>query len=46
MFKIWLKTVEFEGIKNLSKIDDIPGVVAEVYDDFVHFCLGLAKKVL
>ena len=36
MFKIWLKSVEFEGIKNPfkeSKIDDIFGVFAGVDDD-------------
>ena len=33
MFKIWLKSVEFEGIKNPSKIDDISRVLAGVDDD-------------
>ena len=34
MFKIWLKSDEFEGIKNPSKIDDISRVLAGVDDDF------------
>ena len=36
MFKIWLKSVEFEGIKNLSKIDDIAAVVAGIDDYHGH----------
>ena len=34
MFEIWLKSDEFEGIKNPSKIDDISGILAGVDDDF------------
>ena len=34
MFKIWLKSDEFEGIKNPSKINDISESLAGVDDDF------------
>ena len=34
MFKIWLKSNEFEGIKNPVKKDDISRVLAGVDDDF------------
>ena len=34
MFEIWLKSDEFEGIKNPSKIDDIFRFLAGVDDDF------------
>ena len=40
MFKIWLKSNEFKGIKNPSKIDDIPKVLAGVDDNFVLPDLG------
>ena len=33
MFKIWLKSDEFEGIKNPPKIDDICRFLAGVDDD-------------
>ena len=33
MFRIWLKSNEFEGIKNPSKIDDICRFLAGVDDD-------------
>ena len=36
MFKIWLKSVEVEGIKNPLKVNDIAGVVAGVDDDNRH----------
>ena len=36
MLKICLKSIEFKGIENLSKIYDIAGVVAGVYDDNGH----------
>ena len=34
MFKIWLKSVESEGIKNPLKVDDICRILAEDDDDF------------
>ena len=34
MFKIWLKSNEFEGIKNSSKIDDIYRILVGFDDDF------------
>ena len=34
MFKIWLKSDEFEGTKNPSKIDDISRILAGVDYDF------------
>ena len=30
MFNIWLKSFEFECIKNLSKINDIAGVMDDI----------------
>ena len=36
MLKVWLKSFAFKGIENLSKIYDIAGVVAGVYDDNGH----------
>ena len=33
MIKIWLKSVEFKGIKNSLKINDISRVLAGVDDD-------------
>ena len=34
MFKIWFKSNECEGMKNLSKIDNICRFLAEVDDNF------------
>ena len=34
IFKIWLKSNKFEGIKSPSKIDDISRILAEVDDVF------------
>ena len=36
MFKIWLKSVEFGGIKTFSKIDGIAGIITGVIDDYRH----------
>ena len=46
MFKIWLKSVEGAGIKTLSRIDDIAGVVAGVEEDYGHSWLGFVSLVM